>query len=176
MMRKRKPFTMHPHHLLGPVFAFCMIIAGCGGGTPTTQTDQRLLTCSLNWAWSNPQGQSGNQVKPYADVTWDNQTCAIQTATQASMTVCITHPALTELSLQLTRPDRVILTLPAIANASNTGNCRDGSSPYTYQLDAASLPSQQLNGLWNLRVTDTSPNNNQSGYLIGWSLAIQGRN
>jgi subtilisin-like proprotein convertase family protein len=166
---------MQTHHFLGTVFACCLSIAGCGGGTPTIQTDQPPLSCSLNWAWSNPSGQNGNEVNPSADVSWDNQTCAIQTATQASMTVCITHSDLTELSLQLTRPDQVSLSLPAIANAPNTGTCRDGS-PYTYQLDAASLASRPLNGLWSLRVTDTSPNNNRSGYLIGWSLAIQGRN
>lgn len=174
MMQKQRLSTMRTHHFLGIVILCCFSIAGCGGGTPTTQTDQPILTCSLNWAWSNPVGQSGNSISPSADVTWDNQSCAIQTATQATLTVCITHPDLTELSLQLTRPDQINMSLPAIANASTSGTCRNGS-PYTYQLTAASLPTRQLNGLWTLGVTDTLPNNNQSGHLIGWSLNIQGR-
>lgn len=166
---------MHIHRFWGPWLASGLMLSGCGGGgTPATPNPAPTVSCSLSWAWSNPVGQSGNELRPFADVTWDNQSCTITTATEASMTVCIQHPAPTELSLQLTRPDQINLPLPALAQAQNTGTCRDGS-PYTYLLTPASLPSSQFNGHWSLRVADTSPSNNQSGFLIGWSLVLQGR-
>ncbi len=155
-----------------------LMLAGCGGGGTSVTTDMpnpssQSVTCSLTWAWSNPVGQSGNALTPSAEVTWDNQSCSIQTATEASMTVCIQHPAPAELSLQLTRPDQIPLTLPALSTAQTTGICPNGS-PWTFLLNAASLPRSQYTGPWTLRVTDQSPGNNQSGYLIGWSFSLKG--
>jgi len=166
---------MHIHRFWGPWLASGLMLSGCGGGSaPATPNPPPSVSCSLNWAWSNPVGQSGNELRPFADVTWDNQSCTITTATEASMTVCIQHPAPAELSLLLTRPDQISVPLPALAQAQNSGTCRDGS-PYTYLLTPASLPGSQFTGRWSLRVTDTTPSNNQSGFLIGWSLVLQGR-
>lgn len=174
-MPNQRLFTMRTLNFSCATLTILLALTGCGGtSTPATQKPAQSETCSLNWAWSNPVGQSGNELRPFADVTWDNQSCTITTASEASMTVCIQHPAPAELSLQLTRPDQISVPLPALAQAQKTGTCRDGM-PFTYPLTAAYLPSNQFNGRWSLRVTDTSPSNNQSGFLIGWSLVLLGR-
>jgi hypothetical protein len=166
-----------PKSLFCATVASLLTLTGCGGGGSPDVTPQATQTrsCALTWAWSNPTGMSGNGLQPTADVTWDNQICGIQTATEASMTVCITHPAPSELSLQLIRPDQNSINLPSLASAQNSGTCPDGT-PWTYQLNAASLPVSQFTGRWTLRVSDLFPANNQSGFLIGWSFILKGTN
>lgn len=119
---------------------------------------------------------SGYRIDPVAQaVPRQFNPCGIQQLQAASVSLCIDHLQIGELSAQLVLPDRNSLNLD-LQNASQGGNCPISGRLFTVSLPAS--PVQAFSGLrgdWSVQVRDNDRvSSTPMGYLVGWSMQAEG--
>jgi hypothetical protein len=101
--------------------------------------------------------------------------CAMEQPLAASVSLCIDHRQLGELSAQLILPNQSSLDLD-LQTASQGGSCLISGRLFTVALPARGLQSfSNLRGDWTVRVRDNDMvANTPMGYLVGWSMQAEG--
>jgi hypothetical protein len=150
-----------------------LILAGCGGGSPSSGGSAAV--CELPLAYANG-GSSGNRIDAVTQtINRQFNPCPIQRVQTLTVGVCVDHSQINELSAQLFLPDGTAQNLN-IQNANSAGTCLISGQLLQTTLTSNNLQSlRSLSGNWSVRVSD---NNQVSitpiGSLVGWSLRAEG--
>jgi hypothetical protein len=149
-----------------------LILAGCGGGSPSSGGSAAV--CELPLAYANG-GSSGNRIEPMAQTTNRQfNPCAIQRIQTLTVGVCIAHPDINELNTQLVFPNGTTQSL-SLQSAANTCPGVIGGQLFQTTLTSNNLQTlQSLTGNWSVKVTDNNPITTTIGTLVGWSLRAEG--
>ena len=174
--------------LLPHVLALCGLLAACGGGdTPAGSNNiggsgggSGSLSCSLPLQYANG-GTSGLSIMPQA-VSVDRylSQCGITQLQSATLTLCTDHPNVSELTALLRLAGNVLGSFSVAASFSTSKTClvNSGGNTAVREFTVTQPDTRGMTpsvGPWSLIVTDTLPNNNQSGYFVAWSLDLQGQ-
>lgn len=147
-----------------------MLLFGCGGNaTDARQGTMQAASCTLAMQYANgiSSGKPINNTPTLSEPRL--LSCGISQIQSASVSLCITHARLSELSSELFFNNTPVATLDLQSATVGTTPCLLTGNLYT-------LPVQitQLNGQWKVGVTDNNSVSNTQGYLVGWSLRVDG--
>lgn len=163
------------------LMALTGFLAGCGGGGSDGGTPAPTIsvTCDSGNLWAAQPSPNGTRIpdnfSPGITVTWDNQTCSIQSLTSATLDVCLDHVQPTELLWTVIRPATgSSLPVSAPNNWNSTGTSCDSGQGKLQRIDLLQAVQSvgAAQGSWTLRVSDGSPGN--EGALIQWRVKLQG--
>ena len=173
---------MRSLHLTAALMVMTCLLASCGGGGDSNPKPLTEATCDSVTLWAAHPSPNGLRIPDGSgtgvSVTWDNQTCALQSVSSASLDICLTHPTPADLIWKITSPSSsspVTLNAPTNWNATGTAcDPVDGGSGKRQRIDLlstvqANVPTQ---GRWTLHVSD--PVGGSEGSLVDWRLLIQG--
>ena len=159
---------------------FCAALAGsfwlmgCGGGG-STQTAGSVTPCEmpLKYADGLNGGYSINTVAQAVPRSFN--VCTIQQPLAASVSLCIDHRQMSELSAQLILPNQSSLNLN-LQTASLGGSCLISGRLFTVSLPVSRLQTfSGLGGDWTVVVRDNDRvSSTPMGYLVGWSMQAEG--
>ncbi len=101
--------------------------------------------------------------------------CALVQPLAASVSLCIDHRQVGELSAQLVLPNETSLDLD-LQTASQGGRCLISGNLFTVALPASRLQAFiALKGDWSVNVSDNDRvSSTPMGYLVGWSMQAEG--
>jgi subtilisin-like proprotein convertase family protein len=160
--------------LLFAALAGSLFLAGCGGSDPA-RPSAVVSQCALPLKYAD--GLSGGySINSVAQAVPRQFTaCAMEQALAASVSLCIDHPQMGELSAQLILPNQSSLDLD-LQRASQGASCLISGRLFTVSLPASGLqPFSGLRGDWTVRVRDNDRvSNTPMGYLVGWSMQAEG--
>jgi hypothetical protein len=160
--------------LLCSALAGCLFLSGCGGSDPARPAG--LATqCTLPLKHADGLS-SGYRIDPVAQaVPRQFNPCGIQQLQAASVSLCIDHLQIGELSAQLVLPDQNSLNLD-LQTASQGGSCPISGRLFTVSLSASRLQAfSGLRGEWSVQVRDNDRvSSTPMGYLVGWSMQAEG--
>ena len=154
--------------------AGCFLLSGCGGGDPARAAGSATLCdLPLKYADGLNGGYSINTVAQAVPRPFN--ACTIQQPLAASVSLCITHDHLAELSAQLILPNQTTLDL-VLPSATQGSTCLISGRMFTLPLAVSRLQAfSGLKGDWTVRVRDNnSVSNTPMGYLVGWSMQAEG--
>ena len=152
----------------------CFFLSGCGGGDPARAASLTILCeMPLKYADGVSGGYSINTVAQAVPRPFN--ACTIQQPLAASVSLCITHDQLAELSAQLILPNQTTLDL-VLPSATQGSTCLISGRMFTLPLAVSRLQAfSGLKGDWTVRVRDNnSVSNTPMGYLVGWSMQAEG--
>ena len=155
---------------------------GGGGGAPDVPATP--VQCTLGLGYVNSQQSSGIAIPESQDWQWAanepkrefSPACEISRMTQIQVGLCLNHPKIQDLRVQLVAPDKstVSLTLPASASGNACLEAGSNNRLFTMTLDGTALSNRYpSNGPWLVQVRDFS-DPSSAGHLIGWSLQLVG--
>lgn len=159
---------------------FCAAVTGsltltaCGGGsTAATQS----ASCELPLKYAD--GVSGGyriDAVPTRAVPRQFNACPLTAMESASVSLCIDHPQISELSAQLVLPNNTVQPLDLQTAQRPGGLCLLTGKLFTMTLPGSALHSvSDLQGHWTVSLTDTNQASTTAvGYLVGWSLKMDG--
>ena len=149
-----------------------LVLAGCGGGSPSSGSS--VAVCELKLDYANGDS-SGNGIRPTAQTTNRQfNPCDVQRIQTLTVGVCIAHPDINELNTQLVFPNGTTQNL-SLQSVSNSCPGLIGGQLFQTTLTSNSLQSlQSLTGNWTVKVTDNNPVTTTIGTLVGWSLRAEG--
>lgn len=160
--------------LLCAALAGSLVLLGCGGGdtaAPAGTTKQ----CEL--PLKHADGLNGGyRIDPVAlAVPRHFNPCSIQQLQEASLSLCIDHQQISELSAQLILPNQTNLGLD-LQTATQGAVCLNSGRLLTLSLPVNRLQVfSGLNGDWTVQVRDeNSVSSTPMGYLVGWSIQANG--
>ena len=160
--------------LLCAALAGSLFLSGCGGSDPAQPVG---VTTQCELPLKHADGlSSGYRIDPVAQaVPRQFNPCGIQQLQAASVSLCIEHLQIGELSAQLVLPDRNSLNLD-LQNASQGGNCPISGRLFTVSLATSRLQTfSGLRGDWSVQVRDNDRvSSTPMGYLVGWSMQAEG--
>jgi hypothetical protein len=161
--------------------AACLVVAllltSCGGGNSITASIQD--SCKIPLLYANGSGTgSGTPIRTRLTESAPGKfnPCPLQKINSASVTLCLDHPQISELTAQLRLPDNSTLTLTLPTTASGPA-CLTNGTPFSVPLLANLLPHPNSgNGNWTVGVIDTNTlsESNPRGMLVGWSMSVEG--
>ena len=101
--------------------------------------------------------------------------CAMEQALAASVSLCIDHRQISELTAQLILPNQSTLDMDLLT-AAQGGTCLISGRLYTASLPASRLQAfSGLRGDWTVRVRDNNlVSSTPMGFLVGWSMQAEG--
>jgi subtilisin-like proprotein convertase family protein len=163
------------------------LMAGCGGGggggddigSGNTGQTMTAATCDSNVLWPGGVVGSGLLIPDASPtgvtVNWDNQTCALQTVSSASLEICLGHPRPSDLQWTITSPSSgTPLPISAPVDWSMPSTPCDSGQGQLQRIDL--LPTVQstvtTRGIWALKVNDASAG--VTGTLTHWRVIIEG--
>lgn len=160
--------------LLCAALAGSLFLSGCGGSDaarPAGMASQCALP--LKYADGLSGGYSISSVAQA--VPRQFSACAMEQALAASVSLCIDHRQMGELSPQLVLPNQSSLDLD-LQTASQGGSCLISGRLFTVALPASRLQGfSGLRGDWSVRVRDNNMvASTPMGYLVGWSMQAEG--
>lgn len=173
-------FCMRSRVWLATLFAASCFLAACGGGggdSPVTNSNAtpKTAVCELPLQYANGS-QGGYTITSSLTESVPRQfnACPVQTIQSASISLCINHPQISELTAQLRMPDNSTFDLD-LQNAQSGGTCLISGTLFNMPLTINGLPLPNSgNRNWTVGVTDTNSVSNQTGYLVGWSMKVEG--
>jgi hypothetical protein len=151
-----------------------LILAGCGGSDPARPADM-TSQCALPLKYADGSNL-GYRIDPAAQaVPRQFNPCAIQQPLAASVSLCIDHRQMSELSAQLILPNQSSLNLN-LQTASLGGSCLISGRLFTVSLPVSRLQTfSGLGGDWTVVVRDNDRvSSTPMGYLVGWSMQAEG--
>ncbi len=160
--------------LLFAALAGSLFLAGCGGSDPARPSGvASQCVLPLKYADGLSGGYSINAVAQA--VPRQFTACAMEQALAASVSLCIDHRQMGELSGQLILPNQSSLDLD-LQTATQGASCLIGGRLFSVSLPASGLqPFSGLRGDWTVRVSDNDRvSNTPMGYLVGWSMQAEG--
>ena len=160
--------------LLFAALAGSLFLAGCGGSDPARPSGV-ASQCAL--PLKHADGLSGGySINSVAQAVPRQFTaCAMEQALAASVSLCIDHRQMAELSAQLILPNQTTLDLE-LPSATQGSTCLITGRLLTLPLPVSRLQAfSGLKGDWTVRVRDNnSVSNTPMGYLVGWSMQAEG--
>ena len=151
-----------------------LFLAGCGGSDPAKPAST-ASQCALPLKYAD--GLSGGYSINSAAQAVPRQfnPCAIQQLLSASVSLCIDHRQMNELSAQLILPNQSSLDLD-LQTASQGASCLINGRLFTVSLPANRLQVfSGLKGDWSVLVRDNDMVSiTPMGYLVGWSMQAEG--
>lgn len=157
-------------------FTLCvLLLCSCGGGgSPETSphSTPQATSCVLPMQYANG-ANSGKPITGSLTLTEPRLlNCNITQTQSASVSICIDHKNIAELTSQLFLNDTQIATLDLQSATASSNACLLSGSLYTVSLP---MPMTQLNGNWKVGVIDNDQvASTPLGYLVGWSLRVDG--
>lgn len=166
---------------LVPLFAVTCFLTACGGGgggggpETTTNPTPKTAVCELQLQYAN--GSNGGYTINNSlteSVPRQFNTCSIQTIKSASVSLCLDHPQISELTAQLRMPNNITVALD-LQNVQPGETCLILGKSFSIPLPINGLPlPTSADRNWTVGVTDTNAVSNQAGYLVGWSMKVEG--
>lgn len=160
--------------LLCAALAGSLVLWGCGGSDPA-RSSSLPSQCAL--PLKHADGLSGGyRIDAVAQATSRQfSACAMEQPLAASVSLCIDHRQISELTAQLILPNQSTLDLDLLT-AAQGGTCLISGRLYTASLPASRLqPFSGLRGDWTVRVSDNNQvSSTPMGYLVGWSMQAEG--
>jgi hypothetical protein len=150
------------------------LLSGCGGGDPARSGGSTTLCeVPLKYADGDRSGYSINTVAQAVPRTFN--ACTIQQPLAASVSLCLDHRKMDELSALLVLPDQTTLDLN-LPTSTPGATCLISGRLFTQSLPVSRLQAfSGLKGDWTVRVRDNnSVSNTPMGYLVGWSMQVEG--
>jgi len=168
--------TRHIHFVL---FLLSALLSACGGGGSSPYVPSTPVSCSLPLQYANGSSSGYFISTDTASVSRSLNACDFSQWVSATLRVCTDHPALSELSGQLQQSGSTVFSFQAINGTPQASSCLSNSGNATSLRSFTITPSNatslsRLTGDWRVVLTDSAPDNNQSGYFIAWALDIQG--
>ena len=160
--------------LLCAAFASSLFLSGCGGSDPARPAGTASqCTLPLKYADGLSGGYSINSVAQAVPRQFNP--CGIQQLQAASVSLCIDHRQMGELSAQLFLPNQDSLNLD-LQTASQGGSCLISGRLFTVALPASRLQAfSGLKGDWSVNVSDNDRvSSAPMGFLVGWSMQAEG--
>ena len=160
--------------LLCAALAGSLFLSGCGGSDPARPAGM-ASQCALPLKYADSLS-GGYRIDPVAQaVPRQFNPCGIQQLQAASVSLCIDHRQMGELSAQLVLPNQKSLNLD-LQTASQGGSCPISGRLFTVTLPASSLQAfSGLKGDWSVNVSDNDRvSSTPMGYLVGWSMQAEG--
>jgi subtilisin-like proprotein convertase family protein len=153
------------------------LLTACGGGNPTPASIQDNCKISLLYTNGLATG-SGTPIKTTLTESAPRKfnLCPLQKINSASVTLCLDHPQISELTAQLRLPDNSILPLTLPKTASGPA-CLTNGIPFSVPLPANVLSHPNSgNGNWTVGIIDTNTLSvsNPRGIFVGWSMHVEG--
>ena len=150
-----------------------LVLAGCGGGSASS-SGSSVISCELRPAYADG-GTSGIGFETVAQaVNRQFNPCDIRQVQSLTVSICIAHPQITELSTQLLLPNNTTQNLN-LQGVSNTCPGLISGQLFQTTLTSNNLQTlQSLTGNWSVKVTDNNPITTAIGTLVGWSLRAEG--
>lgn len=176
MIRQKRAIHMCQirFRLFCAALAGSLLLMGCGGGG-STQAAGSATPCEmpLKYADGLNGGYSINTVAQAVPRSFN--VCTIQQPLAASVSLCIDHRQMAELSAQLVLPNQTTLDLE-LPSATQGSTCLISGRLLTLPLPVSRLQTfSGLKGDWTVRVRDNnSVSNTPMGYLVGWSMQAEG--
>ena len=158
-----------------------VFLAACGGGGSDGDGPAPTIpvSCDSGNLWAAQPSPNGTRIPDNSSagitVTWDNQTCSIQSLTSATLDVCLDHDQPTELLWTVVRPSiGSALNLSAPNNWNSTGTSCDSGQGKLQRIDLLQAVQSvgTAQGSWALRVSDAR--SGTEGTLIQWRVNLQG--
>jgi hypothetical protein len=176
MIRQKGQFTMcqFQFRLFYATLAGSLFLAGCGGSDPARPSGvASQCALPLKYADGLNGGYSINTVAQAVPRPFN--ACTIQQPLAASVSLCIDHRQMAELSAQLILPNQTTLDLE-LPSATQGSTCLITGRLLTLPLPVSRLQAfSGLKGDWTVRVRDNnSVSNTPMGYLVGWSMQAEG--
>lgn len=154
-------------------------LAGCGGGGGAAYVPTTPTSCTLPLQYANGSSSGIPITAQTASTDRTFNACNIAQLQSAKLTVCIDHPALSEVTGQLRLSGNSIFSFSASSGSSIGSSCLATSGGSTtlreFTVTPSSLPSvASISNPWSVVLSDSAPSNNQSGYFVAWALELQG--
>ncbi len=149
-------------------------ISGCGGGESARSVGSAVpCELPLKHADGSSGGYSINTVAQAVPRQFN--ACNIQQPQFVSVGLCIDHQQMGELSAQMILPNQTILDLDLLS-ATQGSTCLISGRMFSLSLPTNSLQAfSGLRGDWTVRVQDNyTVSNTPMGYLVGWSMQVEG--
>ena len=160
--------------LLWVALAGSLFLAGCGGSDPARSVG-KASQCALSLKHADGLS-SGYRIDPVAQTVPTQFTaCEMEQPLAASLSLCIDHRKMGELSAQLILPNQNTLDLD-LQNAAQGAACLNTGRLFTLSLPANRLQVfSDLKGDWSVLVRDNDRvSSTPMGYLVGWSMQAEG--
>jgi hypothetical protein len=151
-----------------------LFLTGCGGSDPA-QPVGKASQCALPLKHADGLN-SGYRIDPVVQAVPRQFTaCAMEQPLGASVSLCIDHRQMGELSAQLIFPNQTSLDLD-LQTAAQGSACLNTGRLFTLSLPASRLQAfSGLKGDWTVRVRDNNMvSTTPMGYLVGWSMQAEG--
>ncbi len=151
-----------------------LFLAGCGGSDPAQPVD-KSSQCTLPLKHADGLS-SGYRIDPVAQAVPRQFTaCAMEQPLASSVSLCIDHRQISELTAQLILPNQSTLDMDLLT-AAQGGTCLISGRLYTASLPASRLQGfSGLRGDWTVRVRDNNlVSSTPMGFLVGWSMQAEG--
>jgi hypothetical protein len=151
-----------------------LFLAGCGGSDPA-QPVGKSSQCTLPLKHADGLS-SGYRIDPVAQAVPRQFTaCAMEQPLASSVSLCIDHRQMGELSAQLILPNQTSLDLD-LQTAAQGSACLSSGRLFTLSIPASRLQAlSDLKGDWAVRVRDNNMvSSTPMGYLVGWSMQAEG--
>jgi subtilisin-like proprotein convertase family protein len=166
---------------LATLFAATCFLAACGGGgggggpETTSNPASKTAVCELPLQYANGSN-GGYTIKNTLTESVPRQfnTCPIQTIKSASVSLCLDHPDISELTAQLRMPNNITVALD-LQKAQPGETCLILGTSFSIPVPINGLPlPSSADRNWTVGVTDTNSVTTQAGYLVGWSMKVEG--
>ncbi len=160
--------------LLCLALAGCMALAGCGG-SGSAGSASLPSQCAL--PLKHADGVNGGyRIDSVAQaVARQFSACAMEQPLAASVSLCVDHRQIGELTAQLVLPNQSTLDLD-LQTASQGGSCLISGRLLSMPVTASRLQGfSGLRGDWSVRVRDNNMvSSTPMGFLVGWSMQVEG--
>lgn len=162
-----------------PIGLLCstLVLSGCGGTEPPSALPISA-TCELPLKHADGK-TSGIRIEAVASaVARQFNPCAIEQLESAKLSLCISHQQIGELSAELILPNQVSWVLDLNKAVRSPGCLGDNlfGQLFTLPLPLNQLQAfQALQGDWSVKVSDNNTaTSTPIGFLVGWSMLVQG--
>lgn len=156
-----------------------LFLGSCGGGgSSPPEASLSPATCELSMFYASGSiNGTGYEIRSILTESVPRQfnPCLLKTIQSASVSLCLDHPQIAELSAQLRLPNNSSVVLN-LQTAQPGAACLNTGVLYSIPLRATELPLANSGNLnWTVGVTDTDQvSTTRTGYLVGWSMKIEG--
>jgi hypothetical protein len=157
-----------------------LFLGSCGGGgssPPEASLSPATCELSLVYASGSIDRGTGYEIRSTLTESVSRQfnPCPLKTIQSASVSLCLDHPEIAELSAQLRLPNNSSVVLN-LQTAQPGAACLNTGVLYSIPLRATELPLANSGNLnWTVGVTDNvQVSTTPTGYLVGWSMKIEG--
>lgn len=165
------------------LLAVAALLVSCGGGgSPYVATTDAACSLPLQFANASNSGipiaESGDWSPGPAEVGRLMSDCPVERLQAMHLGVCLKHSSLNDLQVRISGPNQTMQTIPLSGTSAITDPACSRLDPSARLLSLSANTNtfsslSTWNGQWLVQVRD-SRTGYESGFLIGWSLGLDG--